>query len=186
MIYDVERFTDYLVQLKLTPTQFYICWLIEQRDTDNLEKYLKGVGKFDSEDFIYLIDKGYLIDVNPKGKEFTTGNLIVTLEFKEMLVDEEEAFDELLNIYPKFVTVNGVRFPTTGFTLHEHLLAKQAYQKVIKNNKYLHVKILSLIDTWKKSIGENAPFKVDKFITSKYWEQLEGKVDEYVQKPRNY
>lgn len=185
MIYDVNKFTDYLVQLQLTPTQFFICWLIERRDLENLEKYLRGVGKFDSEDFTLLIDRGYLINTDPKGKYFNAANLVVTLEFKEMLVDEDEAFDELLDAYPKYVVVDNNKFPTTGLTLQDHLLAKQEYHKVIKNNKMLHLEILRLITEWKKTVGENAPFKIDKFITSKYWKEL-NKESDYVQKPRIY
>lgn len=185
MIYEVDKFTDYLVDTQLTPTQFFICWLLERRDLDNLSKYLKGVGKFDGHDFQYLIDKGYLVNTDPNCKEFNASNLVVTLEFKEMLIDEDDAFEELLDIYPKYVAVDGRRFPTTGLTLSDHLLAKQAYHSTIKNNKFLHIRIINTIKTWKDKIGEDAPFKIDKFITSRYWLELE-KDTNHAEKPRIY
>lgn len=185
MIYEVDKFTDYLVDTKLTPTQFYICWLLDRRDLKNLEKYLKGVGKFDSHDFMHLIERGFLINTDPNGKSFDANSLVVTLEFKEMLIDEDEAFEELLLIYPKYVVVENRKFPTTGLTMTEHDLARKAYHRAIKNNKFLHVKIIRLIEEWKRKIGESAPFKIDKFITGKYWNELENE-GQNEQRPRVY
>jgi hypothetical protein len=185
MIYEIDKFTDYLVKLQLTANQFFILWLIDNKDIKNLEKYIKGIGKFDSEDMITLVDKGYLVNTNPNSSSFDLYSLAVTLEFKEMVIEPEHAYDELLDVYPRYVEVQGKKWPSTGLTFSEESMARDAYSKVIKKNRLLHIKILGLIKEWKEVIGESAPFKVDKFITGKYWLELEESKIKNV-KPRIY
>lgn len=188
MFTDISKFTDKLVQLGLTAEQYFVLFLIDTRDVVNLKKYIEGNGKFDKNIFTDLLDKGYLLNTHPTSKSLDLGNLVVTLEFAEENVkeiSEEEAYEQLLDAYPKFVEVGGTKYPSTGLNLSDSNLACKAYAKEIKNNKLLHAEILSLLRIWKQSVGEFAPFKIDKFITSKYWTELRTKNDTEI-RPRIY
>lgn len=185
MIYDVDKFTDFIIKMQLTPTQFFICWLLERNDVGNLKRYIDAFGKLEEKDLEYLIvDKGYIVNTAPQSRYLDVNSLFVSIDFKEsILIDEDEAFEQLRDAYPKYVQVNGTKFPSTGLTLSDHTVLNEMYAKEIKNNKFRHEQILNLVEKWKETVGENAPFKIDKFITSKYWKELEIKKDE---RPRIY
>lgn len=188
MFADINKFTDKLIQYGITAEHFFVLYLIDTRDTINLKKYMDVFGKLNSQIIIDLIEKNYILNTNPKGKTFDLGSLVVTLEYAEEEVKsltEDELFDQLLDVYPKHVIVNGTKYPTTGLSLSDMTLAKKAYIKEIGENKVLHYEVLSLIKEWKQKVGEVAPFKIDKFITSKYWNELRNEKDNGI-KPRIY
>lgn len=188
MFTDISKFTDKLVKYELTAEQYFILYLIENRDVNNLKKYINKNGLFDGKVVHQLIEKGYLLNTDPKSERFDLANLVVTFEFIESeaeILTDEEAWEQLLDEYPKFVEVNGTKYPSTGLNLQDSIQAEKLYKKEIEKNKVLHAEILVLLKRWKKDIGESAPFKIDKFITSKYWIELRN-LDNNANKPRIY
>lgn len=173
MFGNLTEITNNLVALGINAHQFYILQLIDTRDIDNLKKYIGTFGKFDSDDFKLLLDKGYILNVNEKAKTLDLSNLVVTLDYKELaILPDEDAFEQLLDIYPKNVIVNNVKYPSTGLSIQDYQAVEKIYLKQISKSKFQHSENLRLIGKWKEDVGENAPFKIDKFVTGNYWEVL--------------
>jgi len=186
MIYEIDKYTDYLCDLGINPNQFYICWLLYTKDYKNIRKYIDKFGNFDTEDLKGLIDKGYVISSNPNALAFNTSSLFVGLDFAEkIIIEPEEAFDELLSVYPKYVMVNNVKYPSTGLSFSDEKGLRELYTKELKKNKFLHKSIIESVKKWGEDNSGYAPFKIDKFITSRFWKELK-KAEENNVKPRYY
>lgn len=186
MIYEIDKYTDYLCDMGISANQFYFCWLLYTKDYKNLKKYINRFGNFEENEIKDLIDRGIVLNTNPKATAFNTESLHVGLDFAEQIIIEpEEAFDELMESYPKFVVVNNNKFPATGLNWQDERGLREAYSKEIKKNKFLHRSIIELLKEWKEANGGYALFKIDKFITSKYWRELKQAKENHV-KPRIY
>lgn len=173
MFGNLTEITNNLVALEINAHQFYILQLIDTRDIENLKKYIKTFGKFDTDDFKVLLDKNYIINVNEKAKTLDLNNLVVTLDYKELaILPAEDAFEQLLEVYPKHVIVNNTKYPSTGLNIQDFKEVERIYLKQISKSKLLHTEILRLIGKWKDDVGENAPFKIDKFVVGSYWDAL--------------
>lgn len=184
MIYEIDKYTDFLCNAKINPTQFFICWLLHNKDYKNLKKYLELVGVFNKEDFKDLIDKGYLLNSNPNATSYDIINLFVTPEFAEyIIIEEDEAFEQLMEAYPDYVLVNGRRFPAKGLKLDEEKGVRELYGKIIKKNKFLHFDIITITKEWKVATNNEATIKIDKYVVSRYWEQIRNS-NESTNKPR--
>lgn len=186
MIYEIDKYTDVLCKGKITPNQFYICWLLYTKDDVNLQKYINMKGGLDTADLQDLIDKGFILNSNPKALAFSTANLFVSLEFGELvLIESEDAWDELFNAYPAYLIVNQNKIPAKTFTFTDERLAKEAYTNILKKNKFLHKRIIEAVEKYKEQNSGYATIKLDKFITGKHWEEID-KQDEQQSRPRIY
>lgn len=188
MFTDINKFTDSLVKYELTAHQFFILYLIDTEDLPNLNKYINSLGKFDGNDIQVLLDKGYVINTNPNDKHFNLGSLVVTLEYAEEKVEGQsdiDLFEELLDAYPPYVIVNNVKYSTKGLSFQDEEKARIFYIKEIRKSKVLHAEILSLIRKWRDIVGDVAPFKIDKFLTSRHWIELRNITENHV-RPRIY
>ncbi len=186
MIYEIDKYTDYLIKLDINANQFYLCWLLYTKDYDNLKKYVDRFGNFNEGDIKDLIDKGLLLNTNPNANSFNTKSLYVALPFaEEIIVEPDDAWDELMEAYPREVIVNNTKYPSTGLKWEEEKELKQSYTKEINKNKFLHRSIIKLVKEWGERNGGYAQFKIDKFITSKYWRELKKQGENHA-KPRLY
>ena len=179
MFIDFNRYIQCLVDKKLTPNQYIICHLIYHRDLNNMKKYVDSVGKFNKKDIEYLIDKGYLLSTNPNNVgDFIS--LVATKLFSDtIIIDEEEAFEEVLDIYPDFFYIN--RSKVASKACSNILEVEKYYYKLIKGDRFKHE---SIIEKSKKVIrmmeeGKLNWHKIDKFILGQMWkladkEKLEG------------
>lgn len=186
MIYKINEYTDFLCRAKITPNQFYICWLLHTKDFENLKKYIKEIGVFKTEELKDLISKGFILDTNPNSNNFNVLTLFVSLEFAELIIIEpEEAFEQFLEVYPDYVLVNGVKYPAKGLKFEEEKGIRELYSKIINKNKFLHLDIINIVRKWKQDNNNIATVKIDKFIIGKHWEIL-SKDEENGIRPKIY
>src|SRR5437899_5885237 len=187
MIYDINKYTEFLCRTKITPNQFYICYLLYNKEYSLLQQYINEVGLFKKQDLHNLIDKGFILNMNPKADVFNIIDLCVTLEFTEfMLVEPEEAVEEFFKEYPDQLVVNGIKVPAKGLTFSDEAELKKRYIQIIKKNKFLHLDIINIVKDYKKNNNGYATMKIDKFVTSQYWLVLQKKGDKVAVKPRIY
>jgi len=186
MIYEIDKYTEFLCNYKITANQFYICWLLYTKDYTNLKKYVATFGKFEEDEIKDLIERDFLVNTNPKATAYNVQCLFVTVDFADkIIIEPDDAFDELMEHYPKFVVVNGNKYPATGLNWQDEKGLREAYGKEIKKNKFLHNTVIELLKEWKEQNGGYALFKIDKFITSKYWKELKQAKENHV-RPRIY
>lgn len=186
MIYEIDKYTDVLCKFNITPNQFYIAWLLYTKDYNNIKKYIKENGHFKKEDFDELLKRDLIMDIDPKDKSLSNTKYHVTEIFAEaVLIEPEDAWDEFVSAYPAHLIVQNTKIPAKGLTMTDEQACITAYTNIIKRNKFLHRRIINAITTWKENNGGYATIKIDKFITSKYWEEIEKNQDNE-QRPRIY
>lgn len=180
-MFDAKRFVDTLVNTGLTPNEFLILYLIHMKDTATLWKYTNNVRIFSYDERDKLIDMGYLKDHNkfeenghdrqtlPEGYE-------VTKKFiKKYFLVSGEAFDELWNKYPGYLTINGAKVPNKSADPDE--LAK-VYGTKIGHSIDKHEEVMKLLEY---AIENNLiHMNIKNWITSKQWEVVkEAKEESY-------
>lgn len=181
MIYETEKYVNILIQLKITPNQFLLCWMLYNKQWKLIEKYMQEYGAFKWEEIKDLIDKSLILNLAKEGSKVTTRDLVVTEIFAdEMIIDAEDAWDEFMRMYPGKVRVNDAIFASKGLTISDEKAVKEKYQKIVNNNKYEHNNILALVEKWKNKNGGFATMKIDKFVIAEFWKEIETERDNYV------
>ncbi len=184
MIYDTEKYVNVLIRLKITPNQFFICWVLYNKQYALLKAYMDMSGVFNRHEIDDLVDKDIITRI--KKDSYDVDNLFVGLRFAdEMIIEPEDAWEEFFNAYPAYLKINDTKIAARGLTLSDERAAKEKYFDLLKKNKYLHKKVLLLLEGWKRSNNGYATMKIDKFLTSKYWVELENAEVSNV-KPRLY
>ena len=181
MTLDFDEFLKFLINKKLSPNQFAICWMIEKKDIALVKEYQAKVGPFKKSDFEYLFKHGYIENFNA-GDELDLANLIVMPKFtEEVFIDSTKAFDEILEIYPKqFKDDNGKVWSLLNADLGQ---LEVYYAKIIKGNRYKHEDILkkTKIVVERMKSGQTNYRGIGKFIRGHNW--LEAEID--VEPPRD-
>lgn len=187
MIYETEKYVDLLIKLGITPNQFFICWTLYNKQFGLLKRYIDMAGVFKAEDVDVLVAKDLILLTtdNPKLR-YDVVNMVVTLQFaEEIVIDEDTAWEELFKAYPNHLLVNSTKYPAKGLTISDERACEQKYGELLKKNKFLHTRIITLIERWKQDNNGYATMKIDKFLVSKYWEELD-KSENTGLKPRMY
>jgi hypothetical protein len=132
----------------------------------NIYKWLdKGSGWTEAE-IENLISKDYVVSV-AKG-DYSIDQLVLTNKFVDiMFISTGDAFEELLELYPPTVTIDGKGFMLKACDLEA---CSKAYLKAIKNSNRKHKEVLELIEYGIENKLIN--IKIDKFIGGKIWEDL--------------
>jgi hypothetical protein len=186
MIYETDKYTEFLCKHKVSPNQFYILWLIYTKDYKN-QKLWVNEGGFKTEEIDDLIKKGLIIHFNPTARQYDTRDMMVSEVFaEEVLVEPEDAWRELFDAYPANLIVNGNKVPAKTLTYTDSLGVEKTYIGYIKKNKFLHARVISAINVWKAANNGFATIKIDKFVMGRYWEEIERTDEQSSPKSRNY
>lgn len=185
---ETDRVSELISKYKITPTQVYILWLLYTEDVTNIKSYIQVHGAFKEEEFKDLINKGLLLHVNRDALSYRTVDLVVTLEFAEELakIDPEDAYDELFDVYPAHLLINGNRIPAKTLTFPDEKACRESYKKAISKDRFVHQKILAAVNKWKDQNNGYAKIKIDKFVAGKYWEEIDKQEDDGIAKPSYY
>jgi len=173
MFVDFDRYVKYLGDHKMTPAQFAFCWMLHFRDMKNFNLYQEKVGPFYAEEIEDLIERDYVLNTFPGSDNFRMASLSVTGKFADeiLIMDEMEALDELIAVYPKYFFIERKRIFTTACDLDT--LAR-VYARIINKDKILHKMI---VERTKKAAdmmerGEVTHMKIDKYIKGRVWKSI--------------
>lgn len=174
MITDVSKYVDFLATNQLTEHQFLILWLVHTKDKDNIALYRRKVGDFDISAIDDLIERQWLDDfglIKNNRREFNIYDFIVTDKFtKVVLADEEDAFEELRKVYPKWFTIGGIKKTAVGGDPDK--MAHEYRMRGHKGNKLEHDRIVDI--TRKYYEGKSEPdMKLENYIKNKHWTLIE-------------
>ncbi len=170
MIDDISKYLDILCDLNINEHQFLILWLVDTKDERNIARYKSKKGDFSIVDIEYLIDMGYLDDfgtIKDGHRTFNIYDFLVTDKFKKVVtIDKDDAFDELVSIYPSFFNIKGLKVPAKSF---DDRLADE-YFKYHKNNRIKHEKVIAITkDYHEKFTGGFAQKKFEDYIRGRIW-----------------
>lgn len=185
---ETDKVNELICKYKINPTQIYILWLLYTEDEKSIEKYIEVFGNFKEDDFKELVDKGLLIWTNRKAESYINKDLVVTLELVEELdkKDPRDAYDELFEMYPAWLVINGKKIPSKTLTFSDEKSIIEAYGKIISKGKFLHKKILALTNKYKEMNDGNAIVKIDKYVTGRLWEEIDKEGDNGIARTSYY
>lgn len=174
---EIKQFTKKLVELKMTPNQFYFCFLLHNDSFAELYEYVETVGKFDLKDIQDLVKRGYIRNTN-ENKQFVADAFVTTEKFsKKFLAEKFEFAAEFFEAYPSFGDIQGK--PISLKSVSPDVLY-ELYNNITGKQKATHDKIMSAL---KKGIRVGlVNMKIDKWLFTRQWELIE-KDFKYVTKP---
>lgn len=174
MISDVSKYVAFLATNKLTEAQFLILWLIHTKDVDNIAAYKRGLGDFNIEAIEDLVHRRWVEDfglIKDNRRSFNIYDFIVTDKFtKAVLADEEEAFEELKKVYPKWFTINGIKRPAIGGD--PDAMAREYRIRGHKGNKLEHDRIVDITRRYYEN-KDQPDMKLENYIKNKHWTLIE-------------
>lgn len=168
MITDIDKYVEFLTENKLSEHQFLILWLVHTKDEVNIRKYRQSFGQFNIDQVIDLIQTGWIDDfglIKDNYKTFNIYDFVVSNKFSNrVVIDEEDAYQELCAVYPKFMFVKGVPYPMIQGD--PNIVAKD-YFKYHKSNKLKHQEAVEIT----KNYYTNNPVtgKIHDYILNRRW-----------------
>lgn len=165
MVIDIDKYVDFLCLHKLSTSQFLILWLIYIKDQNNINK-TQEKGLFSKHDLEYLIDTKFLLNY---GSKINIIDYTVSEKFtKAILIDEDDAYEELCSVYPPWMIVKGVKWPMIKGDPYK--IAKE-YYKCHKGNKLSHERIYSITERYFKTNPVQG--NIEDYILNRRWNLLE-------------
>lgn len=183
----IEVDLDFVIEQNITLEQYCICYLLWQdkqsnsgQDNDEddytaltyIYKYFYSVSDNDDiegwkrADIEYLERKEFLVNNNKDG-EYSADMMEVTDKFTDAVIKHKEAFQEIYDLYPRTIEVDGsIIGPLKMCDLLE---MTEYYNKVVKTKKK-HREVVELLKWGLRT--RNLICGVEKFVRSQYWKQL--------------
>lgn len=166
MITDIDKYVEFLCKHGINEHQFLILWLVHNKDTESIKKYKIAKGDFSSIDIEYLIDNGFLINL---GTGYNIFDIIVTDKFSKVIViDEDDAYEELCKVYPPWIDVRGIKYPTIK---GDPMVVAKDYKKAHKGNRIAHQRILDITTKYYKT--HKVTGNIHDYIQNRRWNLLE-------------
>lgn len=170
MVDDIDKYIDVLCELEITEHQFLILWLISNKDEANIAKYRLKFKNFKTNEILDLIDRGFIEDfgvVRDGIQTFNIYDFLITDSFKKrMIVDTDDAFEELVSAYPSFFNIKGQKVPAKAY---DERLAEE-YRKYHKNSKSKHDKVIEITKNYHEKFTKGfAQKKIEDYIRGKIW-----------------
>lgn len=186
MLEDVKYYTDLLVKLKITPNQFYLCWLLYWDHKDgkggkrrnpngehviaNLYRYARTVKNFTMVEKQDLMKKG-LIEICNKNAKDTLDMYEVTQKFIDTVLVNRKMEDEFWDAYPSEIPhFDNPSKPNINLKVCVQDKVKAKYRALVKT-KNRHEKVMEILDWAKRQ--QKIRMSISNFVDAKMWEQFE-------------
>jgi hypothetical protein len=174
---DLKQYLEKLMELKMSPNQFFFCYLLHNDRFPELYEYVENVGRFDKEEIKDLLRRGFIQNIN-ENKNFTADAFVTTEKFsKKFLADKYEYAKEFFEAYPSFGSIDGRPIvlksisPDKFYEMYNYITGKQ---------KSFHDRIMNALKIGKKMSLVN--MKIEKWLDSKQWMLIEKDI-KYASKP---
>jgi hypothetical protein len=199
MIYDTKRFQEIMRKLSLTPNQIYFCVLLLEQDyykkKEMFEEYAEKHGGFRWLEIEDLEQKGYIANFSDTQIPKTVGivqtrkgeikyerikdviileMVIVTPHFKDQIyVDPEIAAEELLSVYPAWITINGKRQSIKIIGDRDEFY--EYYKGITGGDIIKHKTIVEAFSHYKKYVdkGKVNGMGIRKALESRLWQDIQ-------------
>jgi len=186
MLEDVKYYTDLLVKFKITPNQFYLCWLLfwdhregkggkrvhpekEDKVFANLYRYNELVKKWSLNEVQELLDKD-LVRL-ARGSKIIVDRLEITEKFMKAVLITQGMQDEFFEAYPTWIqNFDHPSKPNINLKSCDHDKVKDLYRYHVKTKKR-HKEVMDILD-WAKR-NDKIRYSIANFVKAKMWEQFE-------------
>jgi len=185
MLEDVKYFTDLLVKWKITPNQFWLCWLLywdhqegkggkRRKPNDesaivNFYRYCTSVRQFKINEIRDLQAKGLV--TTPSKTKIIVDRLEVTQKFIDGVLVTRDMADEFWDAYPTWINnFDHPSKPQINLKSCVQSDIKSLYKSLVKTKKR-HRKVMEILD-WALR-HDKIRFSIANFVKAKMWEQFE-------------
>lgn len=180
MVDDIRKYVDILCELDITEHQFLILWLVSTKDEQTIARYRASKDQFKIDEITDLVDRGLLEDfgtIHNGVKSFNIYDFLVTDKFqKEVVIDKDDAIEELIAVYPSWFVIQGKKWPAKTFDIDA--LGK-LYFPAHKGNKAKHEKIVQITKDYHEKITNGvAQKKIEDYIRGRLWILFEEALNE--------
>lgn len=176
--FDLDRYTEFLVEHKLSPNQLYFLLCKVHGKSNRLIAYSKEVGGLPFFELKDLEDKGFVVISKPK-EEFSNvslNDIYLTPSVKAILrFDISEYCKQFFKVYPSWMIIDNRK--VTLKAVEYHLLEKQ-YAECINGDFNVHNKICAYVKKLKAQNNGMGSMRIDKFLTSKLWEDDDDPINQ--------
>lgn len=169
MYCNIDRYINFITENGLTQSQFTMLYLIARKRSDLISKYKEAfptgdgtmIGSSLKRD---LIDRGFII----KCKDGETQDCYeLGQNFLNIYLDEYECGNEILEIYPSFMTIKGLSVPLITMDRYEF---RQIYATRIGFDRTEHYEVVKDL---KFAIEKNIiRFGIEKFVRAEMWKEI--------------
>lgn len=158
---NTDAYVNFIINNNLTQDQYLLLHLLYESRRDLIKKYKEKYPTPDdrmiSEYFIKdLIDRGFIVKTK-------TGHKLGQ-NFLRIFIDANTATDEIFELYPPFIRLNGVDVPLT--TMDRKVFA-EIYVKKINGSLEAHQEIMK--DLQYAIDNDLIKTGINKFLTSEQW-----------------
>lgn len=170
---EFDRYITLLEEKKINANQFLVCWLVHFRMVAEAKRLVKHNLLASREEIQDLIERGFLLQTKRDSTSLTT--LVTTALYTEdLFIDSEDAFEDILKVYPHYFIINGAKVSTRSCDLYE--LEEIYYKKIVRGSKKKHEEIIkkTKVIAEKMRTGNINWMKLDKYIKGRIWESEEG------------
>lgn len=172
MITSTKDYVKLLCELKISPEQFLICMIVNDKDGASAIRYRNEnpEHRFKHEQVDELLERGFLVRISTDRHIYNLDHFAVTGMFtSEFLVDNEDAGDELWELYPSWLKVKGQKVSAKSCD-KDDLVEK--YAKKIKGSKKKHKEIMEIVREYAHRNDNYALMGIEKFVASEHWIDL--------------
>ena len=182
---DEQEYVEFLIKNKLSTNQFLLLYLLYTErmcknkgkttyaTTGNIYKWITEGKGWKKEEVEELIKLKYVIGFE-KNNKYEIDQLILTEKFFDlMFIDTEDAFNEILELYPDRMIINNQTTFTKAGDLSK---VADAYAKMIKNNLKKHEEMKELI----KYAAERGlcKYKIENFLSKGVIDAIKKEIGE--------
>lgn len=189
MLEDVKHYTNLLVKMKMTPTQFYLCWLLywdhnefkggkrrnpeEEHIFANGYRYMKKVKGFTLNEIQDLIDREYV--TISSGSKLAVDKLEITDKFVRNVFTTKDMAEQFFEEYPSWIrNFDHPSKPDINLKVCDHDAIKALYRKYVLTKKR-HEEVMQILD-WAKR-NDKIRFSIANFVKAKMWDQFEELIE---------
>lgn len=168
MITDIDKYVEFLCDNDITANEFLILWLVHTKDTESIKKYKQAKGAFAVVDIEHLISLNFITNFSMDGS-YDIFSMMVTDKFtKRVVIDEDDAYEELQTVYPAWIEVKGTKYPTIK---GDPMVVAKDYFKAHKGNRLAHKRIMDIT----RMYYANRPVtgNIHDYILNRRWNLLE-------------
>lgn len=175
MFFDTSKYVDFLCKHQITPSQFLLLMLVNDKANHDIIKYDHQMGGWTAAEIEDLIKREYLLDLNV-GNQMYADSTVVTDKFTSaLLIDAEDAGQELWDAYPWFLNIRGEKYAAKS-TNQDKLF--KLYHRKIHGNVITHKRVMKLLQIAQEKGLLN--MGIEKWVGSTQWNaiaELENETD---------
>jgi len=175
MIESTREYVNFLIEHKITPNQYLLCYLVASNDLPNAYTYVEKGLPFKVSEVQDLIQRGFLIS-SPSDKETGVDSFTMSDENKAIFVIiNTDPGVQFWEAYPPFMWLNGRKVPLKATSREDF---ESRYNKKVNKNLVRHRRIMRAL-TYAKSHNQ-VNMGIEKWFGAEMWVEIDRELNRFM------